>query len=158
MSFYLRLYRFPSFCIQLGRLCMTPPHNPEVVGSNPAPATKFNAGPSGPVFVSSLDPKRVRFHMSDLVDQSRVFANTIDATGNEVIDKGTQGGGSVEVYANEEDAIRRDQYLSSFDGTWISSGSHHVYGTCVIRTSNELTASQQMELEASIVDALIRLE
>lgn len=98
------------------------------------------------------------YFMSDLVDQSRVFVNTIDATGNEVIDKGTEGGGAVEVYANEEDAVRRDQYLSSFDGTIFSSGSHHVYGTCVIRTSDELTASQQKELEESILEALIRLD
>ncbi len=27
-------------------------HNPEVVGSNPAPATRFLTGPAGPVFVS----------------------------------------------------------------------------------------------------------
>ncbi len=98
------------------------------------------------------------YFMCDLVDQSKVFVDTFNSTGNEVIDKGTDGGGAIEVYANEEDAIRRDQYLSSFDGSWIASGSHHVYGTCVIRTSNELTASQQKELEEAIVEALTRLE
>ena len=98
------------------------------------------------------------FFLSDLVDQSEVYVDEVDGTGNEVIDKGTQGGGSVEVYANETDATKRDMYLATFDGTIIANGSHTVCGTCVIRISNELTATQQKELEAAVIEALTLLE
>jgi len=87
---------------------------------------------------------------SDLVDQSEVF-------GDDIIDKGCEGGGAVEVYANEADANRRNEYLGAFDGGMFSSGSHNVCGTCVIRTSDKLTASQQQELESAIIAALTAL-
>ncbi|MGE4572618.1 MAG: hypothetical protein AB7E09_07760 [Candidatus Izemoplasmatales bacterium] len=70
------------------------------------------------------------------------------------IEAGTDGGGSIEVYANAEDAKERNDYLSAFDGTIFASGSHLVLGTLVIRTSNELTASQQDTLEAAIISQL----
>ena len=98
------------------------------------------------------------YFLSDLVDQNDVYVDEFDSTGNEVIDKGTDGGGAVEVYATEEEAIKRDEYLGSFDGTVISSGSHNVHGTCVIRTSNLLTATQQKEIEAAVVEALTKLD
>lgn len=98
------------------------------------------------------------YFLSDLVDQDKVFVSEFNATGNEVIDKGTAGGGSIEVYANESDAKKRDTYLGAFDGGALASGSHSVCGTCVIRTSNNLTATQQKEMEAAIIDALTRLE
>lgn len=85
------------------------------------------------------------------VNQSSVY-------GTSLIDKGTDAGGQVEVYATPEDAIKRDTYLSAFDGSVLSSGSHTVIGTCVIRTSNELKASQQRELEESIIAELTRIE
>lgn len=96
------------------------------------------------------------YFLSDYVDQDEVFASGDIA--NEVIDKGTAGGGAVEVYANEDDANKRNDYLAGFDGTILSNGYHTVHGTCVIRISDEMTASQQQELEAAIVEALTRLE
>lgn len=78
--------------------------------------------------------------------------------GNTIIEQGTDGGGSIEVYANEEDAIKRDEYLANFDGGIFASGSHKVVGTVLVRTSNELTASQQNELEKDIIDALTFVE
>ena len=98
------------------------------------------------------------YFLSDLVDQSDVYVDEFDSTGNEVIDKGTEGGGAVEVYATEEEATKRSEYLGTYDGTILASGSHTVYGTCVIRTSDKLTASQQKELEAAVFEALTRLE
>lgn len=98
------------------------------------------------------------YFLSDYVDQDSIYLPGIEGTGNEVIDKGTDGGGAVEVYANESDAIRRNEYLASFDGSFISSGYHAVHGTCIVRLSNEMTASQQQEMEAAIVEALTRLE
>ena len=91
------------------------------------------------------------FFSSPLVDQSLVI-------GNSVIEKGTDGGGSVEVYANIEDANKRNDYLASFDGGILASGSHSVIGTVLIRTSDVLTASQQDQLEAAIIESLTRLD
>lgn len=74
-----------------------------------------------------------------------------------IIENGTNGGGSIEVYATEEDAVKREEYLASYDGSILASGSHKVVGTILVRTSNELTASQQKELEAKIVSNLTEL-
>lgn len=83
----------------------------------------------------------------DLIDQSEVDGTT-------VIDKGTDCGGCIEVYANEEDAVKRNDYLAYFDGGILASGSHKVVGTCVVRTSDLLTATQQKLLENNIIFAL----
>lgn len=85
------------------------------------------------------------------VDQDRLF-------GDSIIEKGTDSGGSIEVYNTVEDAEKRDKYLASFDGTFVASGSHKVVGTVIVRTSNELTASQQKELEESIIANLTELK
>lgn len=65
-------------------------------------------------------------------------------------DKGTEGGGCVEVFKTVAEANARNSNLAIFDGTFLSSGSHAVYGTIVIRTSDLLTASQQQLLEKAI--------
>lgn len=88
---------------------------------------------------------------SSNVNQSNVY-------GKDLIDKGTDAGGAIEVYANEEDAIKRNDYLASFDGGILASGSHKVVGTVLIRTSNELTASNQKALEEKIINALATLQ
>ena len=79
-----------------------------------------------------------------LIDQSQVYGDTL-------IDKGTDAGGSIEVYSTVEDAEKRNTYLGAYDGSFLSSGSHTVLGTIVIRTSDKLTASQQKELESQII-------
>lgn len=96
------------------------------------------------------------YFLSDYVNQDDVYV--FESVGNEVIDKGTEGGGGVEVYANEDDASKRNDYLAAFDGSILASGSHNVYGTCVVRISNKMTASQQKEMEAAVVEALTRLD
>lgn len=86
-----------------------------------------------------------------LIDQSTVI-------GNSVTDKGTDGGGCVEVYKTVEDALARDSYLAGFDNAGMfSSGSHYVYGTLIIRTSDILTATQQTDLTEQIFTKLIEL-
>lgn len=90
------------------------------------------------------------YFTSPLVNQGDVY-------GSSVIEKGTDGGGAIEVYANVEDANKRNDYLGAFDGGILSSGSHNVVGTVVVRTSDKLTASQQKQLEAAITEALTRL-
>ena len=75
-----------------------------------------------------------------------------------MIDKGTVGGGAVEVYRNTEDAESRDSYLGALDGGILSSGSHRILGTMVIRTSDDLKASQQETLTNAIVAAMTELD
>ena len=85
------------------------------------------------------------------VDQSKVYGDTI-------VEKGTSCGGQVEVYQTEADAEKRNEYLTGFDGTLFDSGSHTVIGTVIVRTSDQLTATQQKELEANVIAALTALE
>jgi len=87
------------------------------------------------------------YFSSNLVDQESVSGTT-------VIEKGTDCGGSIEVYKTKKEARERNEELASYDGSVLASGSHVVDGTCVIRISNELTASQQEELEANIIVVL----
>lgn len=91
------------------------------------------------------------YFSSDLVDQS-IFDET------SVIENGTDCGGSVEVYSCVEDATRRNEYLSTFDGGILASGSHTIVGTVLVRTSDKLTATKQKTLEASIIAVLTYLE
>jgi hypothetical protein len=92
------------------------------------------------------------YFSSDLVDPS----NYLDE--GDIVDKGTDGGGGIEVYRTVEDAESRSTYLGAFDGSIFASGSHTVCGTVLIRISNYLTASQQQALEQSIREALIRID
>lgn len=93
------------------------------------------------------------FFSSTLVKSSN--ANMSSA---EVIEAGTDCGGSIEVYATVKDAEKRSAYLSAFDGTMFASGSRAVIGTVIVRTSSALKASQQKSLEAEIIEALTSSE
>lgn len=92
------------------------------------------------------------YFSTPLIDQSSVY-------GNDIVDKGTECGGAIEVYASEEDAEKRDSYLASFDGAgMLNSGSHKVLGTIVIRTSTKLTATQQNEFTNNVTNKLLELQ
>ena len=93
---------------------------------------------------------------SKTVNQSDVYVSGEYA--DVLIDKGTDAGGAIEVYENVEDSEKRRDYLATFDGTIFANGTHTVIGTVLVRTSNELTATQQKELEQKVIDALTRLE
>lgn len=79
------------------------------------------------------------------------YANKPDL---DVINAGTSCGGSIEVYATVTDAEKRDRYLAALDGGILSSGSHTVVGTMLVRTSSKLSASDQKKLEDEIINAL----
>jgi hypothetical protein len=81
-------------------------------------------------------------------------SNAPKTDGADAIEKGADGGGCIEIYANADDAKRRDEYLASFDGTVFASGSHTVVGTLVVHTSSQLTASQQKALESQLINVL----
>lgn len=85
---------------------------------------------------------------------------TNPVAGADLVAKGTDAGGCVEVYKTAEDAKKRNDYLSAFDGlpTIINPGSHYVYGTVVIRVAASLTASQQNALTQKIYEKLIEIK
>ena len=114
---------------------------------NMAPVTEDN-DPNGNLNKAGGYTSTVYFE-SQNVDQSTVY-------GNDLIDKGTDAGGAIETYKTNEDVTKRDTYLGALDGGILSSGSHKVIGTVLIRTSNELTATQQNELTQAIINALTR--
>lgn len=89
------------------------------------------------------------------VDRSRLY---IEDGKDNVIDVGTDGGGAVEIFRTADEAKQRDTYLGAFDGGMFASGSHYVVGTCLVRTSNELTGTQQLELTDAITNALIAVD
>lgn len=92
------------------------------------------------------------FFRDSQVDQGKL---SVSGDRDDPIDVGTQGGGAVEIYNNADEAEARNAYLANFDGTILAPGSHYVFGTMVIRTSSELTASQQTELTDKIKEALL---
>lgn len=80
--------------------------------------------------------------------------------GKDIVTKGTDAGGNIEVYKTVEDAQKRNEYLSAFDGlpAMLNPGSHYVYGTIIIRTSWRLTATQQNDLTQKIYQKLIEIK
>ena len=79
--------------------------------------------------------------------------NTID-----VVMIGTAGGGAVEVFATEEEAKNRAEYISFFDGSVMEAGPCEVEGTCVIRASKYLEEEEQKKLIKEVREALLAVE
>ena len=112
-----------------------------------AAATEYN-DPNGQLNKEGGYVAHVYFSV-DVIDQDQILGVTL-------IEKGTNAGGSIEVYKTVNDAKKRDEYLSTFDGTVFTSGSHKVVGTCVVRTSYLLTASLQNILANNIEKMLTK--
>ena len=74
--------------------------------------------------------------------------------GSTVAERGTDGGGAIEIYDSLEKAKNRCDYLSQFDGTVLYSGSYAIVGTMVIRTSYKLSNEEQFELTDKITKFL----
>ena len=77
------------------------------------------------------------------------YFNVIDA-----LEAGTSGGACLEFYKSNSDAKKRDEYLKTFDGTWIDSGSHVVCDNVIIRTSDLFDKEKQNKLTAEFKKAL----
>lgn len=75
------------------------------------------------------------------------------STDNSII-RGTDGGGSIEIFESLDDAKERCDYLDEFDGTLLNSGSYALLGTMVIRTSYMLSDEEQYDLTDKIVRAI----
>ena len=78
--------------------------------------------------------------------------------GKDSIEKGTDGGGSIEVYDTLQKAQNRVDYLSEFDNTILNSGSYSIVGTMVIRLLYYLTEEQQFEMTNNITQVLTAIE
>lgn len=113
-------------------------------------ATTEDNDPNGKLHKSGGYTSAV-FFCSSNVDQSVLFYD-------DILENGTDCGGSVEVYETAEAAEKRNDYLGAFDGGILSSGSHTVIGTVVVRTSNELNATKQKTLTDDVISALTQLQ
>ena len=80
--------------------------------------------------------------------------NQGDIEGKSVIDKGTDCGGCVEVFENEDDAKNRERKLKIFG----FSGSCVRLGTTIVRTSDKLSAEDQVNLETQICKLLLQIK
>lgn len=85
-----------------------------------------------------------------------ISSDTIE--GKDIVEKGTDCGGAIEVFANKESAEMRCEYLKMFDNTYMYSGSYAIIGTMVIRTSALLPEDKQLELTEKLVAALTKVE
>lgn len=87
------------------------------------------------------------------------FTSTgIEVDGDTPVDKGTDGGGAIEVYRSLEDAEGRCDYLSGFDNTVLYTGSYAIVGTMVIRISYIYTDEAQYEMTDRIAREFTQLE
>lgn len=87
------------------------------------------------------------YFTTNLIDESSI-------QGKSIVEKGTDAGGAVELYNTLEDAKKRCEYLASFDGTLLTTGSYVLVGTMVVRTSFKLDANEQYQLTDSIIKSI----
>ncbi len=81
-----------------------------------------------------------------------------DIPGRDIVAKGTDAGGAVEVYKTLQEAKERCDYLSGFDDTILYSGSYALIGTMVIRTSYIFEDKEQNKITDKIVKAFTVLQ
>ncbi len=80
-------------------------------------------------------------------------------TNDSPLEAGNAGGAVIEAFKTVKDAKNRSDYLASLHGPGLFwSGTSKVVGTLVVRTSEELTASQEKKLEKDIIKELLRLD
>lgn len=87
------------------------------------------------------------YFSSNLVDQSEVNGET-------VAEKGTDCGGSIDIFATCEEAKKRNEYLAGFDNTLLDSGLHTVVGSIVVRVSKKIDNEEQMQLAKDIISVV----
>lgn len=85
-----------------------------------------------------------------------IDANTVN--GDNIISKGTDAGGSVEIFDSLEAARNRCEYLGQFDNTYLYSGSYALVGTMVIRISYKLDSERQLEITSKLCEQISRID
>ena len=76
----------------------------------------------------------------------------------DVVMIGTAGGGAVEIYSSREEAEKRAEYISFFDGSVMDAGACAIEGTCLIRTSKYLDEEGQEKLTQAVREALLTVD
>ena len=99
---------------------------------------------------------KVIFDDSRAPEQNEVYD---EATGSsrppkDTCEKGNEAGGSIEVFRSRADAENRKKKLDALAGGFFDSGTSKIVNVSVIRTSGELKASEQTDLEAKLMEAL----
>lgn len=87
--------------------------------------------------------------------------DSIDANivnGDNIISKGTDAGGSVEIFDSLEATRNRCEYLGQFDNTYLYSGSYALVGTMVIRISYKLDSEKQLEITSKLCEQMSRID
>lgn len=91
------------------------------------------------------------YFSTNLLDNNEIL-------GNSLVDKGTDGGGAIEIFSDVNSAKERCEYLASFDGTVLTTGSYALVGTMVIRTSYKLDSTEQYKITDEIVKELTSIK
>ncbi len=99
-----------------------------------------------------------KWYYSKIAFQHKDVKNSAIEYGFSIEEIGNPAGGCVEAFKTVEDAQRRNNELKSLEGTVRRPGSHKVIGTILIRTSDDLSATKQKELETAIIEALTYIE
>ena len=86
------------------------------------------------------------------------YINSTEVKGANIVAKGTDAGGAIEVYSTLEAALNRCEYLSQFDNTLLYSGSYVIVGTMVVRTSYKLSNQQQIDVTNEIITAFTEIK
>ena len=76
----------------------------------------------------------------------------------DVVMIGTAGGGAVEIYSSREEAEKRAEFISFFEGSVMDAGSCAIEGTCLIRTSKYLDEEGQEKLTRAVREALLTVD
>ena len=132
----------------------------DVAGTEAEAASADTAGTEAEVASSDRAGTETEAEASS-ADTAAAAAEAVPAArenGADVVMIGTAGGGAVEVFASREEAEKRAEYISFFEGSVMDAGSCTVEGTCLIRTSKYLSGDQQEKLTKKIREALLAVD
>lgn len=105
----------------------------------------------GTVFTAETDPDHLLGQTGSYLSKAAFFDSRIDPGTASDSDGGIQRGGLVEVFADEQDAARRMEYLQEIGPPY---GEEYLYvsGPVLIRVANALTPWQSSEYATALTE------
>jgi hypothetical protein len=105
----------------------------------------------GVVFTAETDPDHLLGQTDGYLSKAAFFDTRIDPGTASSSEGGIQRGGSVEVFADEQGAARRMEYLQELGPPW---GEEYLYvsGPVLIRVANALTPWQSSEYATALTE------
>ena len=94
--------------------------------------------------------KKDGYYSAIYIEYDKVDNSNLE--GSDLVDKGTDAGGAIEIYRNEKDLEKR--YKKFKTGRVVGAGGCYRIGTMLIRTSSLLTLEEQEELLGKIIKAI----